>query len=156
MLVGTRLRGLTPGVRWHYRVVAQSSAGTSAGSDASFATPPRPLDPTGRPVRCTIVGTQGADVIRGTPRRDVICGLGGNDVILGRGGNDTRLRRAGNDTLDGGAGNDVLRGGTGNDSFRARDGRRDGIEGGRGIDSAVADRKIDRFVSVERRRFSSP
>ena len=87
--VGARLRGLTPGVRWHYRVVAQSSGGSSTGADASFSTPPRPLDPAGRPVRCTIVGTQAADVIRGTPGRDVICGLGGNDVILGRGGNDT-------------------------------------------------------------------
>ena len=83
-------------------------------------------------------------------------GLGGNDVILGRGGNDTVYGGPGNDTVDGGAGNDVLRGGTGNDSFRARDGRRDGVEGGRGTDSAVADRGIDRFVSVERRRFSSP
>ena len=152
--VGTRLRGLTPGVRWHYRVVAQSSGGTSVGSDASFATPPRPLDPLGRPVRCTIVGTQAADVIRGTPGRDVICGLGGNDVIVGRGGNDAIYGGPGNDTLDGGAGNDVLRGGAGNDTIRARDGRRDVVEGGRGSDTAVADRS-DRLVSIERRRFSS-
>jgi len=152
--VGTRLRGLTPGVRWHYRVVAQSSGGTSAGSDASFATPPRPLDPFGRPVRCTIVGTQAADVIRGTRGRDVICGLGGNDVILGRGGNDVIYGGPGNDTLEGGAGNDVLRGGAGNDTIRARDGRRDVVEGGRGTDIAVADR-ADRVVSIERRRFSS-
>ena len=153
--VGTRLRGLTPGVRWHYRVVAQSSGGTSAGSDASFATPPRPLDPAGRPVRCTIVGTQSADVIRGTAGRDVICGLGGNDVIVGRGGNDTIYGGPGNDTLDGGAGNDVLRGGAGNDTLRARDGRRDVVEGGRGTDTATADRIIDRLLSIERRRFSN-
>ncbi len=152
--VGTRLRGLTPGVRWHYRVVAQSSGGASAGADASFSTPPRPLDPLGRPVRCTIVGTQGADVIRGTRGRDVICGLGGNDVILGRGGNDTIYSGPGNDTIDGGVGNDVLRGGAGNDTIRARDGRRDVVEGGRGTDTAVADR-ADRLVSIERRRFTS-
>ena len=154
--VGARLRGLTPGVRWHYRVVAQSSGGTSSGSDASFSTPPRPLDPAGRPVRCTIVGTQAADVIRGTRGRDVICGLGGNDVILGRGGNDTIYGGPGNDTLEGGAGNDVLRGGAGNDTFRARDGRRDVVEGGRGTDTATADRTIDRLLSIERRRLSSP
>ena len=154
--VGVRLLGLTPGVRWHYRIVAQSSGGTSAGAGASFSTPPRPLDPTGRPVRCTIVGTQGADVIRGTRGRDVICGLGGNDVILGRGGNDTVYGGPGNDTLDGGAGKDVLRGGAGSDTFRARDGRRDVVEGGGGTDSAVADRTIDRLQSVERRRYSSP
>lgn len=154
--VGTRLRGLTPGVRWHYRLVAQSSGGRSAGADASFATPPRPLDPAGRPVRCTIVGTQGADVIRGTSGRDVICGLGGNDVIVGRGGNDTIYGGPGNDTLDGGAGKDVLRGGAGNDTFRARDGRRDVVEGGRGADTAIADRTLDRLLGIERRRFSSP
>ena len=79
MGVGTRLDALTPGVRWHYRLVARSSAGTSVGADASFATPPRPLDPFGRPVRCTIVGTQAADVLRGTRGRDVICGLGGKE-----------------------------------------------------------------------------
>ena len=47
--VATRLVALTPGVRWHYHLVARSSAGTTVGADASFATPPRPLDPSGRP-----------------------------------------------------------------------------------------------------------
>ena len=131
------LTGLTPGVRWHYRLVAQSSAGTTAGADASFATPPRPLDPSGRPVRCTIVGTQAADVLRGTSRRDVICGLGGNDVILGGKGNDVIYGGPGADTLNGGRGNDTLRGGPGNDTFQAREGRRDLVEGGRGNDLAV-------------------
>ena len=83
------------------------------GADASFATPPRPLDPSGRPVRCTIVGTQAADVLRGTRHRDVICGLGGNDVILGGKGNDVIYGGPGADTLNGGVGNDTLRGGPG-------------------------------------------
>ena len=96
--VSARLTGLTPGVRWHYRLVAQSTAGTTAGADASFATPPRPLDPLGRPVRCTIVGTQAADVLRGTSHRDVICGLGGNDMILGGRGNDVVYGGPGADT----------------------------------------------------------
>ena len=98
------LTGLSPAVRWHYRVVARSAAGTSVGRDASFATPPRPLDPSGRPVRCTIVGTQAADVLRGTRGRDVICGLGGNDRILGGGGADIVYGGPGADVLDGGPG----------------------------------------------------
>jgi len=152
--VGALLTGLSPGVRWHYRVVAQSAAGTSVGADASFATPPPPLDPSGRPVRCTIVGTQAADVLRGTRGRDVICGLGGNDTIIGGGGADVIYGGPGADILDGGAGNDVLRGGIGNDTLRARDGRRDVVEGGRGIDLAIVDRNLDRLVSIERRHFT--
>ena len=152
--VGTLLTGLSPGVRWHYRIVAQSAAGTSVGADASFATAPRPLDPSGHPVRCTIVGTQAADVLRGTRGRDVICGLGGNDTIVGGRGADVIYGGPGADVLDGGAGNDVLRGGAGNDTLRARDGRRDVVDGGRGIDLAFADRRLDRLVSIDRRRFS--
>jgi len=188
--VGIHLTGLSPGVRWHYRVVAQSAAGTSLGADASFATPPRPLDPSGRPVRCTIVGTQAPDVLRGTRGRDVICGLGGNDRILGGGGADVVYGGPGADVVDGGVGNDVLRGGGGNDELsgrsgndrleggagadrldggtgqdillggagadvlRAHDGRRDLVNGGGGTDLAIADRNLDRLVSVERRRFS--
>jgi Ca2+-binding RTX toxin-like protein len=154
--VGTKLTGLSPGNRWHYRLVARSGAGTSVGVDASFATPPRPLDPSGRPVRCTIVGTQAADVLRGTSRRDVICGLGGNDTILGRAGADVIYGGPGADILNGGAGKDILRGGPGNDTLQAREGRRDIVEGGLGNDLAIADRQLDRLVSIERRRFTSP
>jgi Ca2+-binding RTX toxin-like protein len=153
--VDSLLTGLSAGVRWHYRIVARSAAGTSVGADASFATPPRPLDPSGRPVRCTIVGTQAADVLRGTRGRDVICGLGGNDTILGGGGADVLYGGPGADILVGGAGNDVLRGGAANDTLRAKDGRRDIVEGGRGNDLAIVDRNLDRIVSIERRRFAA-
>ncbi len=153
--VDSLLSGLSAGARWHYRLVAQSAAGTSVGADASFATPPRPVDPSGRPVRCTIVGTQAADVLRGTRGHDVICGLGGNDTILGRGGNDVLYGGPGADILNGGAGNDVLRGGAGNDTLQTRDGRHDVVEGGPGNDLAISDRNLDRLVSIDRRRFSS-
>ena len=146
------LRDLQPGVRWHYRLVAQSSAGTSIGSDASFSTPPRPLDPNGRPVPCTIVGTQAADVLRGTSRADVICGLGGNDTILGRGGDDVVYGGPGADTISGGLGRDTLRGGSGNDTFNAREGRRDVLVGGLGRDLGIVDTRLDRLTSVELRR----
>ena len=152
--VNSLLTGLSAGVRWHYRVVARSAAGSSVGADASFATPPRPVDPSGRPVRCTIVGTQAADVLRGTRGRDVICGLGGNDTILGGGGADVLYGGPGADILYGGAGNDVVRGGAGNDNLQAKDGRRDIVEGGLGADLAIVDRNLDRLVSIDRRRFS--
>ena len=139
------LTGLSPGVRWHYRLVAQSSAGTSAGLDASFATPARPLDPAGRPVRCTIVGTQGPDTIRGGPGRDVICGLGGNDRILGGGGGDVVYGGPGDDFVDGGMGNDVLRGGPGEDELAGRSGN-DLLEGGAGRDHLVGGNGVDRLL----------
>ena len=52
-------------------------------------------------------------------------------------------------------GSDALLGGTGPDTLLARDGRRDLVDGGRGTDLAIADRALDRLVSVERRRFPS-
>ena len=131
--VSARLGGLTAGARWHYRVVAQSAAGRNAGADASFGTPARPRDASGRPVKCTIIGTQAADVLRGTNRRDVICGLGGNDRILGRGGADVVYAGPGADFVDGGPGNDVLVGQLGNDRLIGRAGK-DVLRGGGGAD----------------------
>lgn len=167
--VSTRLLGLGPGLRYHYRLVATSAAGTTVGSDFSFATAPLPVRPGGHRARCTIVGTQGPDVLRGTNHRDVICGLGGNDRILARGGNDVVyagpgndvvLAGSGNDVVYGGLGRDALLGGTGhdvlfgeggNDSFSTRDRWRDVVEGGWGFDTATRDRR-DSLHSVERRR----
>ena len=143
--VAALLTGLSPGVRWHYRVVARSQAGTSVGADASFGTPSRPLDPSGRPVRCTIVGTQAPDVLRGTRGRDVICGLGGNDTIVGGGGADVIYGGPGADTLDGGAGNDVLRGGVGDDELNGRSGD-DLLEGGEGRDRLTGGTGRDRLL----------
>lgn len=75
---------------------------------------------------CTVVGTEGNDVLSGTAATDVICGLGGNDVLVGSDGNDVLLGGPGRDLLSGGAGNDVLMGGAGADTLR----------GGVGIDTA--------------------
>ena len=107
------LDGLSPGSPLALPPRRAELRGTSVGADASFATPPRPLDPFGRPVRCTIVGTQAADVLRGTSGRDVICGLGGNDTILAGRGNDVVYGGPGADVINGGAGRDTLRGGAG-------------------------------------------
>jgi Ca2+-binding RTX toxin-like protein len=170
------LAGLGPGLRYHYRVVAQSAGGTTVGDDRSFGTSPLPRNPQGRLVRCTIVGTVGPDRLRGTPGADVICGLGGGDVILGLGGNDVIYGGPGDDvldggagrdivygglgsdhlaggigadTLDGGAGGDIILGGPGRDMVRTRDGVADTVNGGPGRDRGWFDRRRDRRVSVE-------
>jgi hypothetical protein len=151
------LSGLAPGVRYHYRVVARSAAGTGLGDDRSFGTSPLPRDARGRRVACTIVGTVSPDVLRGTPGPDVICGLGGSDVIVGLGGNDVIYGGPGNDRLEGGfgrdtivggAGRDLLLGGPGRDLLISRDRTADVVNGGPGRDRARVDRGRDRLVSV--------
>ena len=170
------LSGLGPGLRYHYRLVASTSAGTTAGRDASFGTSPLPRGPNGRAVHCTITGTVGPDTLRGTPGPDVICGLGGGDVIAGLGGNDVIYAGPGDDIVDGGAGNDKIYGGAGNDRvsggfgkdvvdggvgrdtmlggpgadlLQSRDGFHDTVNGGPGHDRGRTDRRRDDRVSVE-------
>jgi hypothetical protein len=43
--VGVRITGLTPGVRYHYRVIATNADGTTAGADRSFRTSLPPAHP---------------------------------------------------------------------------------------------------------------
>jgi Ca2+-binding RTX toxin-like protein len=140
--VAARLIGLAPGVRFHYRVVAVSAAGTAVGDDRSFGTAAQPRSAAGRAVRCTILGTVGPDVLRGTPGRDVICGLGGDDVIIagsgadavyGGAGADGIVGGTGADTLEGGAHADKLSGGAGADMLAGMAGA-DGVSGGPGAD----------------------
>ena len=97
---------------------------------------------------CHIVGTPRADVIRGTPYLDLIRGLAGNDRIDGGDGHDEIDGGLGNDTISGGAYGDVLVGGPGRDRIdgglgpdliRVRDGERDVVRCGRGLDHVVAD-----------------
>ena len=73
---------------------------------------------------CTIMGTDGNDLLIGTAGPDVICGYGGNDLIFGLDGDDTIyagdgrdvvFAGDGDDTVEGGAGSDILFGGRGND-----------------------------------------
>jgi TolB protein len=90
--------------------------------------------------RCTVVGTEKADVLVGTSRYDVICGRGGADKIRGGGGEDTIDGGTGSDRIDGGPGKDVLIGGAGADVLIARDGVVDNVDGGRGTDTVSADR----------------
>ena len=64
---------------------------------------------------CTILGTEGDDVLEGTTGDDVICGLGGNDRIDGKRGNDVIYGGLGDDTLYGRDGDDIIYGGQGDD-----------------------------------------
>jgi hypothetical protein len=121
------------------RVLPRTGAGLALGMAASLLSvllTPVAADAAVRSTggsRCTIVGTQGSDVLRGTGRRDVICGRGGNDVIRGGGGNDIIDGGPGKDRISGGLGLDRLFGGSGDDLLRG-DKDRDRLEGGDGAD----------------------
>lgn len=65
---------------------------------------------------CTIVGTNGNDVLIGSSLDDVICGLGGKDEIWGLWGEDALIGGDGKDVLMGGGGNDVINGSAGFDT----------------------------------------
>ena len=65
----------------------------------------------------TIVGTNGADVLKGTAEVDVIVGRGGDDKITALGGDDWICGGSGRDKLYGGPGRDFFSGGTGNDQL---------------------------------------
>ena len=130
------LAGLQPGTRTYVRAVATSSLGTTVGATVSFATPALPTSAAGQRIRCTIVGTQGADRLRGTIGRDVICGLGGNDRIDGLDGRDVLVGGPGDDLLVGSDGDDVLVGGAGRDELVGGVGA-DRLEGGEGLDRLV-------------------
>jgi Ca2+-binding RTX toxin-like protein len=145
--VSEAIAGLTPGVRYHYRLVAASSAGTTVGADASFSLAPLPRDSAGRPIACTIVGTAGPDVLRGTPGRDVICGLGGNDRITGGGGADVIYAGPGDDIVHGGPGNDTISGGAGADELYG-DAGDDRVSGDAGSDRLFGGAGADTLLGL--------
>jgi Tol biopolymer transport system component len=116
---------------------------------------------------CTIVGTNGANVLTGTPGADVICALGGNDTIRGRGGADRIFGGPGADVIRGGPSSDLIHAGRGNDTIHGDDGRdrilsgygrdtlfardrqRDRLDGGPARDRARIDRRLDQRKRIE-------
>jgi Ca2+-binding RTX toxin-like protein len=118
-----------------------------------------------------LFGSAEDDHLSGNSQANRLEGFGGDDVILGRGGddrltddwtgsgNDRLFGGLGEDRLSGGDGSDFLRGGTGADilrgragpdRLRAKDGFRDEVRGGDGIDRARVDRALDFVSGVER------
>jgi len=99
-----------------------------------------------------ITGTAGPNVITAGGPGAVVSGLGGNDTITGRGsanaamptrfdggpGNDTIIG-APFSTIIGGSGTDTLVGSQEADRFEARDGEKDTLICGRGVDTAIID-----------------
>ena len=90
-----------------------------------------------------VIGGSAGDRLTGSARRNHLSGGDGRDRLTGLGGGDTLDGGPGADRLDGGDGRDLLIGGPGldtilggasNDVFEVRDGRRDAVECGDGID----------------------
>ena len=94
-------------------------------------------------------GEAGIDNLQGGPGTDILRGGIGFDLLRGENGNDALFGDTGNDRLVGGLGADRLIGGMGNDTFTSRDGVRDTLSGGFGIDRARLDRGIDAVASIE-------
>ena len=112
-------------------------------------------------------GTAKRDVLKGTPLVDRLLGLAGNDDLVGYAaddnldggdGSDRLLGGRGNDRLVGGRGDDALEGGIGRDSYaagrgndvvRSRDGVREVVDCGTGVDTLIADR-LDVAIRCER------
>src|SRR4051794_15565710 len=104
-----------------------------------------------------LFGGAGADDVRGLAGNDTLDGGSGNDTLdggtgfdtlTGDAGNDSLIGGTGNDTLTGGRGRDIFVGGDGNDSIKARDGVREIVNCGRGVDRVRADRS-DRLTACE-------
>jgi uncharacterized protein DUF11/hemolysin type calcium-binding protein len=103
-------------------------------------------------------GGEGADVLDGDGGDDQLWGGDGRDRLFGGSGVDRLLGGAKSDELHGDTGNDQLFpgsgrdrawGGPGNDTISARDGSRDVIDCGAGLDRVTADRR-DRLRGCER------
>ncbi len=96
------------------------------------------------PFGCTVIGTDGDDVLAGTVGEDVICGLGGNDVIDGNLGSDRLYGGPGQDDVKGAGGDDLIVGGEGNDRLDGGQGR-DRLIGGEGDDQLFGGADADAF-----------
>jgi len=81
---------------------------------------------------------------------EIVWAGSGNDYLVGNKGNNAFFGNAGNDTIFGGGGIDAFFGGAGNDIIHAKNGNKDYIDGGPGIDTAYVD-QIDTVLNVEHR-----
>ena len=107
------------------------------------------------PCENRIAGSGKADRLKGTPGGDRLRGRGGNDRLNGKAGADCVKGGNGRDRISGGKDRDKLGGGGGDDRIKARDGKRDVVKCGPGLDRVVGDRKdkiSKRCERVKRRR----
>lgn len=104
---------------------------------------------TGTPLADRLLGLAGNDLLIGGAANDNLDGGTGADRLLGGRGNDRLTGGLGNDTLEGGLGRDIYAAGPGNDIVRSRDGLREVIRCGTGIDTVIADR-LDAAIGCER------
>ncbi len=86
-----------------------------------------------------LYGAAGNDELDGAAGDDVLDGSDGNDVLHGGTGADVLDGGPGRDVLIGGPGRDTLVGGPAADTIYARDGERDVIDCGGGVDTVYAD-----------------
>jgi Tol biopolymer transport system component len=95
-----------------------------------------------------------SDHLYGEGGDDLIHGELGNDVLIGGAGNDRLWGNFGGDFIHGGPGADEMFGGDGNDLIDSRDGLREHVYCGPGIDRAKADLRdvLDHCERVERKR----
>jgi Ca2+-binding RTX toxin-like protein len=89
----------------------------------------------------SLSGEEGDDILNGGDQNDTIAGGAGKDRIRGGAGSDSLGGDAGNDDLDGEAGTDRYSAGSGDDTLDSRDGEKDTIDCGTGVDSVDADLK---------------
>jgi hypothetical protein len=129
--------------------------GQGGGSGGGGADPTGALGPRGCLI--AVLGTNGADKLEGTDAGDVVVAFAAGDRLRGNPGHDCLIGGTGRDELEGGRGDDRLTGGAGRDTLRdedgvdafygggggdyvnARDGRRERVRCGPGVDRAVVD-----------------
>jgi len=95
-------------------------------------------------------GGAGNDVITGSAANNTLYGNAGHDQLFGAGGLDKLYGGIGNDRLTGGSSADQLYGDGGDDLLLAKDGVKDSLFGGAGIDTGNVD-AIDILNSVEKK-----
>lgn len=106
---------------------------------------------------CTIIGTDGDDVISGTSAADIICALGGDDLIYARDGHDTIFAGSGNDKVYAGSGRDLVFGEDGFDELYGGHGadmlaggaQGDKLSGGLNKDSLIGGKGADRLIGLQ-------
>jgi Ca2+-binding RTX toxin-like protein len=95
-----------------------------------------------------VSGRAGSDKLLGGRAADELVGGGGSDTLRGKARRDQLFGGGGEDRVYGGRGRDWLSGGDGGDLLFARDGQRDRVGGGSGLDVARTD-PLDRLRGVE-------